>query len=101
MLRAVFRLPTFHQTGKFSPCLINVDARFKATNNRQEVGSTTALVCGIKLKWQQHLNLVVATRRKGKVGRHHTDDGSGLGVDQDLFADDVTGAPKRSLPKAV
>src|SRR6185369_5981008 len=63
--------------------------------------TTTARISGIELERQEDVDLIVTSRRKCKVGRHHTNNCGCGSVDLNLFADDVTGSAKTLLPEAV
>src|SRR5689334_23963940 len=101
MLRAPFAHPAGHQARHFALRLLHRDARFQPADHGKKVRTTTAGVCRIELERHEQLDLIVAPRRKCKVGWHHTDDGSCFRVDLNLFADDVVCAAETLLPETM
>src|SRR5688572_21390902 len=97
MLRAAFTLPSGHQTRHFALCLLGSHTGSQPADHRQKMGTTTAGVGGIELERHDELDLIVASRRKCKAGRHHTNNDGCVGVDLNLFANDVTCAAKTFL----
>src|SRR5713226_2254443 len=63
--------------------------------------TTTTRIGRIKLERNQQFDRIIASGRKGKIARHHANNGSRLRIDLYLLAYDVAFAAKCALPQAV
>src|SRR5215216_841607 len=101
MLRATLTLPAGHQARHFALRLLDSHTGFQPADHRQKVAATMTGIRRIELERHEELDLIVTSRRKCKVGGHHTDNGGCCRVDLNLFANDVTGSAKAFLPETM
>src|SRR5688572_9880850 len=65
------------------------------------MGAAAARVRRIELERHEQLDRIVAPRRKTEIAWHDSDNGGGLRINLNLFADDVAAATEGALPQAM